>query len=510
MTRILKIVLLWLIVGAMVWLFTVWHWQQSGRDVDLSDIVSYLLVLPTVIVGGWLLALWAVKKIRAKVAQDIVLPASQSVHSAPARSGDEALQQAHALVLDAAVHTCVGPDAMSSLAEVQAGTARPGLDATLQDFDGLPIFSARVADLDLGDADIGELPTADAPAVAVSRAMALLRGPVEQLADTWMSLLAQLAPAQGATNGAADHEWGSGAKTYLSGVGHRTPHDEMQRARPIQWAVRILMPASWSVADQDLVVCAIRSRLAAVVDQAIASGAAAPQWQVIPPATPEIWWSELDAHIKRWGRDGTAEALLILAVDSALDETTVERWQSVGELFTAQHQTGRVPGEAAVGMLLASPALRGRIDFNALAQPAIRLARPVCLRRDKSADAMGRVGAATLVETLNQALVVAGLKPSLDLMVVTDADHRASRTSELFEALQTVVPGLDPTVQVARAGEVLGDVGVARSLLPAALGCAAVWASEGEQVALATHVQSSHERVVLALSVDDAQVAVPV
>jgi hypothetical protein len=100
--------------------------------------------------------------------------------------------------------------------------------------------------------------------------------------------------------------------------------------------------------------------------------------------------------------------------------------------------------------------------------------------------------------------------PSLDLMVVTDADHRASRTSELFEALQTLVPGIDPTVQVTRAGEVLGDVGVARSLLSAALGCAAVWASEGEQVALATHVQSSHERVALALSVDDAQDAVPV
>ncbi|MEN9451110.1 MAG: hypothetical protein RLZZ369_169 [Pseudomonadota bacterium] len=510
MTRVLKIVLLWLIVGAMVWLFTLWHWQQSGRDVDLFDIVSYLLVLPTVIAGGWLLALWVIKKIRAKAAQEIVLPAAQTSHAAPALSGDQALQRAHALVLDAAVHTCVGPDAMSSLAEVQSGAVRPGLDPSLQDYDGLPIFSARVADLDLDDADIGELPRADAPAMAVSRAMALLRGPVEQLAETWMSLLEQLSPTQAMAAGGTDHEWGSGAKTYLSGVGHRTPDDEKQRTDPIQWTVRILMPASWSVADQDLVVCAVRSRLAAVVDHATACGMAAPQWQVIPPATPEIWWSELDAHIKRWGREGRAEALLILAVDSALDEPTVERWQSVGELFTAQHQTGRVPGEAAVGMLLSSPALRGRVDFKALAQPAIRLARPVCLRRDKSADALGRVGATTLVETMTQALAVAGVAPSLDLMVVTDADHRASRTSELFEALQTLVPGIDPTVQVTRAGEVLGDVGVARSLLSAALGCAAVWASEGEQVALATHVQSSHERVALALSVDDAQDAVPV
>lgn len=510
MTRILKIVLLWLIVGAMVWLFTLWHWQQSARDVDLFDIVAYLLVLPTVIVGGWLLALWAVKKIRAKAGQTIALPPRHASGVSLALTSDESLRQAHALILDAALHSRVGLDAQSTLSEVKEGAARPGLDAELQDFDGLPIFSARVDELDFADEDLGEPSQSDAPAVAVSRAMALLRAPLDQLSDTWMTLLGQLEPAHATDTAGSDHDWGGSTKTYLSGVGHQSQRDELQKSKPIQWSVRVLLPAGWSVADQDLVVCAIRSQLAAVVDMATACGLPAPHWQVIPPTTPEAWWTELDERIQRWGREDVAEAMFILAVDSALDDATVELWQSRGELFTAQHQTGRVPGEAAVGLLLASSALRGRLDLSQLEQPAIRLARPVCLRRDKSADAMGRVAATTLVETMTQALSVAGIAPSLDLMVVADADHRASRTSELFEALQTLVPGLDPIVQVARAGEVLGDVGAARALLSAALGCAAVWESEGERVVLATHVQSSHERVALALSVDAHQGAIPV
>lgn len=504
MTRILKIVLLWLIVGAMVWLFTLWHWQQSGRDVDLFDIVAYLLVLPTVLVGAWLLALWAIKKIRTQAGRDVALPASKAGDASKPVT-DDALRQAHALVLDAAVYSRAGQDAMSSLSEVKAGSARPDLDAQLQDFDGLPIFSARVADLECDEIDIGSSSDGDAPAVVASRAIALLRGPAEQLTETWATLLDQLAPADASHDDGAGHEWGGEAKTYLAGVGHRSAQVDSQRVSPVQWSVRVLMPSTWSVADQDLVVCAIRAQLSAVVDHAVACGLAAPQWQVIAPATPEAWWSEVDDHIKRWDREQSAEAMLIFAVDSALDEATVERWQSVGELFTAQHQSGRIPGEAAVGLLLASPILQARFDLSCLAQPVIRMARPVHLRRDKSADAVGRVGAATLAETMTQALSIAGIAPSADLMVIADADHRASRTSELFEALQTVVPGLDPMAHVARAGEVLGDVGVARSLLSTALGCAAVWASEGEQVALAAHVQSSHERVVLALSLDDAQ-----
>ena len=512
MTRFLKIFALWLIVGAMVWLFTLWHWQQAQRDVDLFDIVAYLFVLPTAIVLVWVLTLWGIKRVRAEAGAPVAAVAL--AHGPKANTGpvnsEEALRQAHAWVLDAALHSRAGLDPLTTWSELKAGSTRPDLDAQLQDLDGLPIFSARVQELDVGGAfsdDAGDV----VPAVAVSRALALLDGPCSQLADTWQAALEVLSEQGSPSLGSqALSDADAASPSYLSGVGHRPAYSASNPTQAVQWSVRVLMPASWSVADQDRVVCQLRAQLAAVVEQAQAIGLAAPQWQVIPPATPEAWWGEFDQQLKRWTREARTEAMLILAVDSALDDESVERWQAVGELFTAQHQTGRVPGEAAAGLLVVSEALRARLADATLPQAPVRVSRPVHLQRDKSADAAGRVGAGTLTEAMTQALSVAGVAPSQSLMVVADADHRASRTTELFEALQAVVPGLDPMQNVARAGEALGDVGVARSLLSAALGCAAVWASEGELVALAAHVQSTHDRVVLALSAEGAAGAVPV
>ncbi|MGE5451250.1 MAG: hypothetical protein ACM3VZ_05320 [Acidobacteriota bacterium] len=501
MTRFLKILALWLVVGAMVWVFTLWHWQQHQRDVDLFDIGAYLLVLPTAIVAVWLGALWGVQKVRAQARAPLAMAAASSASAGSGSANtDESLRQAHAWVLDAALHSRAGLDPLSVWGELKSGSTRPDLDKQLQDLDGLPIFSARVPDLEGVNELDGNAQTEAPPAVAVSRALALLDGPCSQLADTWSALIEVLQNAQGAVSPAHAAWQPDSSPAYLSGVGHRAHADPADAGGSVNWSVRILMPASWSVADQDLVVCHVRSRLADLVAQAQAAGLPEPQWQVIPPATPETWWSEFDAQITRWTRDASSEAALVLAVDSALDDEIVERWQAIGELFTAHHQTGRIPGEAAAGLLVVSAALQARCTSASLSQAPIRISRPVRLVRDKSADVAGRVGATTLTEAMTQALSTVTVSASHALMIVADGDHRASRTTELFEALQAVMPGLDPMQNVARAGEALGDVGVARSLLSAALGCAAVWASEGEQVALATHVQSTHDRVVLALS----------
>lgn len=521
MTRFLKILVLWLVVGAMVWLFTLWHWQQSGRDVNLADIVGYLFVLPTAIVAVWLLALWGLARVRAKAADAAVPSMAKDQGGDPMVSTDEAMRQAHAWVLDATVCSRAGRDALSTWSGLQAGQTRPDLDAHLQDLDGLPVFSARVADLEpaMPDDDGGTDP-AEALSGAALRALALLSAPCDQLADSWMQWIDTLTQAGAPEAASGERVDAQGAafdgvsRAYLSGVAHRLPADEAGRLPPVTWRVRLLMPVQWSEVDQDAIVRCAHARLAEVSESTQAQGLVAPQWEVTPPETPEAWWAEFDAHLQRWRRDGAHEAMLIVAVDSALDEATIDQWQSMGALFTAQHQTGRIPGEAAAGMLVVSPALYDRVQAHGgagvLSQPAVKVSRPVRLQRDKSADAIGRVGATTLTEAMQQALSLHGVPPSANLMVVADADHRASRTAELFEALQAVMPGLDPMTHVARAGEALGDVGAARSVLSTALGCAAVWRSEGEHVAVAAHVQSTHDRVVLALSTGGALSAAPV
>ena len=216
-------------------------------------------------------------------------------------------------------------------------------------------------------------------------------------------------------------------------------------------------------------------------------------------------WAEIDQHLLRWAREPRPELLLILAVDSAIDADRIDHLQSVGELFTAQHQTGRVPGEGAAALLLAHPKWP---HLRAQMPEAMRLWRPVCGRRDKSADVAGRIGCTTLTAVLTEVLQRT-TPPHESLMVVSDADHRASRTGELFEALQGVAPELDPLQQVTRVGEACGDLGVARALVPTALACAALRASDqAQRVAVATHVQSPHERVVVALSPMPPQPAV--
>lgn len=498
MSRVLKVLGLWLLVAAMVLLFTMWHWQQTERDVDLYDIVMQLVVFPTALVGSWLLAMWGLQ--RWKDRKPAVQSDTAQQDGGVVGSADNS-RHAYALVVDAALHTRVGMDPSAALSEVQSGEQRPGLDPSLQDYEGMPVFSARVEDVAVDEL----LPVPDeegeaAYSEAAARAAFLLQAPCEQLMQSWSTLMETWAQSH-APSPSAEYEpadWSG--KAYLSGVAHPKQREGQARTQQLQWTVRLLLPARWTVANQELVVSQVRSRMMPLIEQAQSLGMAPPVWQVIPPATPEAWWLEWDQAVTRWHREGSAEAMLILAVDSAMDEATVEQWQSIGELFTAQHQTGRIPGEAATGLLVVSPALGAQLDAKAMPQQPIRLSRPVCLKRDKSADAAGRVGATVLADAITQALDVAGLKATENMMVIADADHRASRTSELFEALQSLIPGLDPTTQVARAGEVLGDVGVARSLLSTALGCAAVWTAEGDSVALATHVHAPHERVVLALT----------
>jgi F420-0:gamma-glutamyl ligase-like protein len=87
------------------------------------------------------------------------------------------------------------------------------------------------------------------------------------------------------------------------------------------------------------------------------------------------------------------------------------------------------------------------------------------------------------------------------VVVVADADHRASRVTELFESLQEAMPGIDPMVSVACVGASCGELGMARAIAPTALACAALRAGEPPAAhALAMHLQSSHDRVVVALA----------
>ena len=515
MARILKALGLGLVIATIVWLVTLWQWHNAERDIGMSDIVVQLLVLPALLTLGLLAALWGVQRLRAPAVAHAAAPSSGEVSADDALSAEaQAQRDASAWVLAEAVHLPVGADADIAWSTLQAGGARPDLDAHLQDLDGLPVFTARVPEIELDDWLLahGELSHPDEGGLppAVLRALALIETPLHQVLDALAGLRTDV--TEGETTSAfgeapAFTDGEAFGKAHLSGVARpmalaQQASREAQRPRV---TVRVLWPAHWQEADREAATAWLQSQCGALLDWAAAVNAHTPAWQLTPLAQAESLWAEIDQLLLRWAREPRPELLLILAVDSALDADRIDHLQAIGELFTAQHQTGRVPGEGAAALLLAHP------QWPQLRQQrpeAMRLWRPVCSRRDKSADAAGRIGCSTLTAVLTEVLQ-RSTPPHEGLMVVSDADHRASRTGELFEALQGVAPELDPLQQVTRVGEACGDLGMARALVPTALACAALRASDqAQRVAVATHVQSPHERVVVALSPMPPQPAV--
>jgi len=501
MAKVLKAAGLYLVVTIVVWLITIWHWQSTGHDASARDIVGQLFVLPVVLTLTLLLALWGVQRMK----QGAVAQAS-SMAATPLTGAESTLahpeRDTYAWILAESAVLSLGSDADAAWSVLQAGEARPGLDSHLQDVDGMPVFTARIPGLSadewlLAHAELlhdGQARVSD----AVVRSLALLEEPLHKMMQAvWDMIPASMAgdaPGPYAVEGHADLSM----TAHLSGVAQAVSRSSVQAQAVLapRLTVRLLWPAHWLPADQALATQWVRSQCGVLLDWAEAMHAQALVWRTDPLDSPEALWDEVDEHIVQWSRDPRPQLLLLLSVDSAVNEARVAHMQAVGELFTATHQTGRIPGEAASALLLAH-AQWGGLAERVLSPVQCR--RPVRARRDKSADAAGRIGCTTLSAALAHAMQQVQAQPA-SLLVVSDADHRASRTSELFEALQEVAPEVDPMQQVARIGAACGDMGVARALVPAALACAALRQSNVPQaVALATHVQSSHERVVVAL-----------
>lgn len=512
MTKVLKAGALWLAITIIVWLITIWHWQSNAHDASTGEIIGQLFVLPVALTAFMLLVLWAVKRLRAQAAAPVA-PASGALDGAPTVASvhavsDEAQRSLSAWVLAEAVTLAAGNDAGAAWAGLRSHTVRPELDSELQDVDGLPIFTSRVADLEVRDwldahAELLQEPALSEP---VLRGLALLEAPLHQMLDAVSALAPSAAMAGGGGAGMGEGASTGPMKAHLSGVAAPVNQAQVQARSALapHLTVRLLLPVQWAASEREAAVEWVRSQCGALLDWAEAHQAKGLRWQTEAVERPEGLWDEVDRQIVQWSRAPRPELLLILAVDSAVNEPSVERMQAVGELFTSSHQTGKVPGEAAAGLLLANEHWPLQAEPEA---PPVRMWRPVRVTRDKSADAAGRVGAAVLGAALQQAMALNQADKDR-LLVVSDADHRASRTAELFEALQEVVPGVDPMLAVTRVGESCGDMGLARALVPSALACTALRAGEvPDQVAVATHVQSSHERVVVALAPWGAAVA---
>ncbi|AKJ28544.1 hypothetical protein [Caldimonas brevitalea] len=482
MHKSLKLVALMAAVTVAVWALTIWHWQRTQRMVTTSDLVLYLLVLPLLAV----VALWAGRRaLSRRAGTAVAVPAGAAAASASAAGAAAPTAAAQdrpqpALVLASALTLSIATDAAGALAALAEAKTLPELDPQLRDDEGFPLLTARAADLDTAPVDAALqdlLPALVArqpqwqglePSPAFVRALALLEAPLQEVLE------------------ACAAEWQA----------QQLPPDSLAPGRGARLAPAVALvwalPQHWSEPEQALARLWLHRTLKA---QPLPQDV----WQVQVHAagSAEALFVHVEQQFAAWRREQRPGLLVALACDSSLDEARVQLLLREGALQTSRQPKGVVPGEAGAAVLLATPTWPVT-----QADPArVPRLQPVAIRRrDKSADAAGRIDGSTLAQAAETAMGSAALEPAQCGRVISDVDLRASRSSELADVMLQHLPDLDAGEQVVRLGLACGDLGVARGLCCLALAAESVRSEE--QPVLVTTAMHPHDRAAFALTLN--------
>ena len=476
MSKAVKAAGLGLVIFVTVWVVTLWQWYRSQQPVNSEEVATQLILLPVGLTVVALMAWWGASRLRHWLAKPVeVPPVSPLVRdatlapNAAAGAVPQAMPLGFACILAEALTLPEGDDPESAWAALRSGQLRPSLDPHLQDADGMPVFSSRMPGLSTQDwLDAHAEVTDSSLPESLLRAMALIEAPLHRL-------LSALPAADGLEAPGLDAsvpEAGESGATFLSGVGPSGGRDLASRRRELAPAIdiQVWVPADWLDEHRSLFVDWLRQQSGVALDWARASGSLEPRWSVASIDSPEAGWDHLLPCLSELHAEMRPRMLLVLAAHSLVDEACVAGMQARGELFTTQHQGGRVPGEGAAGMLLANASMAARC---AQAQHPW-LGMPRGALRQRSADRSGRPGADELTSAMQEALSpwAQGAPDQLGQdgwWCLSDADHRPARTSELFEAFQALQPDADAMQSVLRLGDAWGELGMARALVPVVL-----------------------------------------
>ncbi|KFX26591.1 hypothetical protein [Ralstonia solanacearum] len=475
-----------LAVFAVVWIATIAWWQGINRMPTTADIVTCLFLLPLGMVIGYRLIKRALDGIRTNVAAGRGRAAAAAPvaadSTAAAADPQDASRHWRAVLLGSALRSTAGADADGLIKAAQT-YSQPAM-TDVQGF-GSPIFAAPVEGLNIDDLRnklAQRHPGLDWTNESL-RALTLCADVVDDLA-------AQAAASQQAQAG----------------------------AEPVRLAVTALLPRDWTPQQQ----------------------AAANDWlrQQIRPH-----WPTDRVTLEPIAAKGDADALLLLLLDRATlalnrpsEERTlrmvvvadsligthaVEQLTQQSQLYDGdQNKHGRLPGEAAAGVLLCSPAdplaqgtqASAPVDDEAPAATLVltrasvaRLSTPTTDRGHPDTAALGgavRQVLETLAATPNAANDSTKDKPADDaapaspppiadiVAIVADTGMHPVRTTEVARVVAERLPALDSAEDVLSLGCPCGYLGAAGALLP---------------VALAHQLSLQTGRPVLALTANDVQ-----
>lgn len=406
-----------LLAAGLLWALVLGWWQSNDHQPTSSELWLHMGALPLALIGGFWLIRGFIEHLRKPAAAPSASPSATEqdpLATESARSG-EAERLWQVAVLASGVVTAHGDSGEELVAALSTGLS-PQPDPTLTDEDGFPIFSVRLPDLPI--ADFSDQLALDAPALhGLSDAAALRR----------LALLARLIEALAPA--ATDRLSGDDRLATLRvSILHDGPASAPTFASEQEW---------------------LKTQLGAIVPEACCT--LDTRVVVSEGALLEF----LDELIQRVNRGPELESPhLVLAATTFLDDAAVAQLTRSGQLFSPTNQDGVIPGEAAVGILI------GRVPPGLRPEDAqLRLlSRAVLAERDAPPAAKGR-SSAHVLEALAAAILDTHKLPADRVTaIVSDADHRATRTTELMLTTTERFPELDPAEDCLCIGKATGHV----------------------------------------------------
>ena len=480
MSRFFKGAALFALIACGVWIAVLWRWQATTRDISTRDIVMYLGLLPLTLFIFALMLRWAWAGVSEKAVQADAADAAKAsagVPSSAAAHAEDAARHATVQLLAAHIVGAAGASASDLQSAAKDGEPRPALDAVLRDEEGLPIMTARIADLDLAAVEAQLPPLLAAtqakraewaelvPGEHIIRALAALASAVAAAVE---SLLAW--PAQFATDP------GSSSATGAS-IAATDADTDTERARERRVRVLLGWPVDWSGFEQELGRAFVADWLAERGGDVIPAARFA---ITVHAGTGEDLLIHADRLLQTLAREGRDDPLIVAAAHSAIGANAIEAMERAGTLFGSKRPKARVPGEAAAALLVAGADWPASPDADG---PLPHLHRPVLLRRDKSVDAGGRINGKLVGEAILHALATARITAEGLAGLVCDADQHTARSAEFYGASVEHLPELDSTEDLRLMATVTGAVGVVSPLL--VLACAAERATAAQKPQLA-------------------------
>lgn len=440
MKKSLKILLLATLITLSVWALVIFYWQVTIYAPSNADLFSFLVVAPAV--------LFLFVMVVNKVSWFVLQPKEQN---SSAETITESALQLHSetsiatgrdwylpLVLSQIV-TLHGESVSDLISAVDEKATKFELDSELVDAEGFPFMTARIADLDAENTfeDFYAWAAEYKPTEAES---------VSWLTEDKRTLHLLYTVFSGLLREVLSNDYiAELLASYL---------DNNKLPIPNIYLVNSL-PDYWSPAKRALLDDWLRSEI---------TSQHWPEGNVLNNSFKHDGlnaWQVLDAVNESVHQSGKLGIYLVTAAQSYLGERTFAEYETAGKLLTAQNKSGLVYGEASAGVVVIDEQLAVKLEH----LPIIHLHRAAVRRRDKSADASGKIASTVLEDVMKDALIVARIDAENIITVAADTDSRVSRVTELFSAINGVLTEIDAEKSTLKLQDSCGMVGTAAGLV---------------------------------------------